>query len=214
MSTPAPETGQPGTTQPPAGGQPEQQPGGTTPPPEGQQPPTPPEPPKPTETVDFWKTKAREQEGRAKANASAAQELERIKQGQMTEQEKINAAAAQAQRERDEAIAETARWKAAAAHGITEAHFDLLGIGTEDEISDRAKRLGQLLQESAELKALKAQLQQQQQGGQPPEGGPLSGTPQPGSVPGLNPGAPKTADNSYPESWFPKRNRGQAHQQT
>jgi hypothetical protein len=45
--------------------------------------------PKPTETVDFWKAKAREQESRAKANKLAADELAVIKDAQKTEAEKV-----------------------------------------------------------------------------------------------------------------------------
>ena len=43
---------------------------------------------KPTETVDFWKQKAREQEKRAKDNASAAKRLAEIEDAQKTETEK------------------------------------------------------------------------------------------------------------------------------
>jgi hypothetical protein len=45
--------------------------------------------PKPTETVEFWKAKAREQENRAKANKSAADELAAIRDAQKTEAEKV-----------------------------------------------------------------------------------------------------------------------------
>ena len=44
--------------------------------------------PKPTETVDFWKQKAREQEKRAKENAKAAERLSEIEQSQKSEAEK------------------------------------------------------------------------------------------------------------------------------
>ncbi len=47
------------------------------------------EQPKPTETVDFWKQKAREQEKRAKDNASAAQRLAEIEDAQKSESEKV-----------------------------------------------------------------------------------------------------------------------------
>jgi hypothetical protein len=43
---------------------------------------------KPTETVDFWKAKAREQETRAKANADAAKRLADIEAAQLSESEK------------------------------------------------------------------------------------------------------------------------------
>jgi hypothetical protein len=48
-------------------------------------PPVTPDPPKPTETVEFWREKARMQEDRAKANAAAAAELQQIKDRDLTE---------------------------------------------------------------------------------------------------------------------------------
>lgn len=45
--------------------------------------------PKPTETVDFWKTKAREQEKRAKDNADAAKRLADIEESQKSETQKV-----------------------------------------------------------------------------------------------------------------------------
>jgi len=44
--------------------------------------------PKPTETVDFWKQKAREQEKRAKENAEAAKRLSEIEESQKSEAQK------------------------------------------------------------------------------------------------------------------------------
>lgn len=46
------------------------------------------EQPKPSETVDFWKQKAREQEKRAKDNADAAKRLAEIEDAQKSESEK------------------------------------------------------------------------------------------------------------------------------
>lgn len=46
------------------------------------------QPKKPTETVEFWKAKAREQEKRAKENAAAAKELADFKESQKTETQK------------------------------------------------------------------------------------------------------------------------------
>jgi len=43
---------------------------------------------KPTETVDFWKAKAREQEKRAKENAAAAKKLADLEESQKTELQK------------------------------------------------------------------------------------------------------------------------------
>lgn len=46
------------------------------------------EQPKPTDTVDFWKQKAREQERRAKDNADAAKRLAEIEDAQKSDAEK------------------------------------------------------------------------------------------------------------------------------
>ena len=62
-----------------------------TDPPEGQ--------PKPTETVDFWKQKAREQEKRAKENADAAKRLDELEQASKSDLEKANDRAAKAEAE-------------------------------------------------------------------------------------------------------------------
>lgn len=202
MSTPAPEpaTGATqGTTQPPAATAPPADPA-TTPPAEQNPPAT----PAPTDTVEFWKQKSREQEARAKANADAAKELEKIKEGQKTEAEKIAEASRKAAEDAAEARAETARWKAAAANRVSEANFDLLGVGTEEEINSRAKRVGILEAAALELAELK-----KGQEGQPPP------TPPTGAVKGLVPGAPPQTDSSYPPDWFPQlRKKAATNQQT
>lgn len=46
--------------------------------------------PKPSETVDFWKQKAREQEKRAKENAEAAKRLAEYEEAQKSETQKIS----------------------------------------------------------------------------------------------------------------------------
>jgi len=55
--------------------------------------------PKPTETVDFWKQKAREQEKRAKDNADAAKRLSEIEESQKSEAEKAAERIAKAEAE-------------------------------------------------------------------------------------------------------------------
>jgi hypothetical protein len=182
MTTPAPETGgqAEGTgTAPEPEGQ-EQQPQGEQQQPEGGQ------------DLEYWKRRARENEQKAKANAAAAKKLQEQEDAQKSDSQKVADAAAQAQRERDEARAETLRYKAAATHHVTEANFDLLGTGSEEDIMARAKRVGVLEADSAELKALKAQ-----QAPPAPEG---DGT---GPVKKLTPGQEQPPDNSYPAGWFP-----------
>lgn len=118
-----------------------------------------PEQPKPTETVDFWRQKAREQEARAKSNAEAAKRLAEIEDAQKTEQQRIADRQMQIERERDEARAEGLRYKAAAKHGIGEDHFDLLGTGDEETIGRRAERLGSLLKTASEVEQLRAEVE-------------------------------------------------------
>ena len=54
--------------------------------------------PRPTETVDFWKEKAREQEKRAKENADAAKRLAEIEAASKTAEEKAAERLAEAER--------------------------------------------------------------------------------------------------------------------
>ena len=158
--------------------------------------------PKPTETVDFWKQKAREQEQRAKANADKAREFDAFKESQKSEAEKNVERAAAAERERDELKAEGLRYKAAAKHGISEDFFDLLGTGDEEAIGGRAERIGGLLKLQSENERLTAELTALK------EGKPAPGSSRP--VAALKPGASPEAikppqDNSYPAHWLPQR---------
>jgi TPR repeat protein len=80
--------------------------------------------PKPTETVDFWKQKAREQEGRAKANAEAARRLAEIEESQKSEAEKVADRIAKAE-------AEVATVPAKVAASLRDALVSL-GVVSED----------------------------------------------------------------------------------
>jgi hypothetical protein len=98
--------------------------------------------PKPTETVDFWKTKAREQEKRAKENATAAKRLAEIEESQKTEAQKsadrIKALEDQvATAERD-----ALRFKVASKYGIGDEDTDLfLTASDEETLQKQAERL-------------------------------------------------------------------------
>lgn len=65
-------------------------------------------------------------------------------EAQKTEAQRLQEAATTAQRETETARAEATRYKVAAMHGITAENFDLLGEGTEAEITARAERLAAL----------------------------------------------------------------------
>lgn len=58
-----------------------------------------------------------------------------------TDSQRAQEGLAEASRERDEALAEAARLRAAIDHGLTADDLELLGTGTPEEIEERAKRL-------------------------------------------------------------------------
>lgn len=64
---------------------------------------------KPTETVDFWRQKAREQEKRAKENKAAADELSQLKEQQKTAEQKAAEREAAATQRAEEAEARALR---------------------------------------------------------------------------------------------------------
>jgi len=97
--------------------------------------------PKPTETVDFWKQKAREQENRAKANAAAALKLKEIEDRDLSELQK-------AQRDREEALTrlqeierEAVRNRVALAKGLPAEIAATLNGANEEELAAHADRL-------------------------------------------------------------------------
>lgn len=74
-----------------------------------------------------------------------ADQFSALEEASKTEAQRLSETAATAQRDADEARAEAIRYKAAATHGIPADHFDLLGTGTEEEITARAEKLAALL---------------------------------------------------------------------
>lgn len=92
---------------------------------------------KPTETVDFWKQKAREQEQRAKANAKAADELNALKQAQMSETERTVARLAEMERETAAARAEALRFRIATRYGISDEDAELFLTATDEDVLER-----------------------------------------------------------------------------
>lgn len=99
------------------------------------------EQPKPSETVDFWKQKAREQEKRAKENAEAAKRLAEIEESQKSEAEKS------AERVREaEQRAQALEFRATVAEiageaGIPAALLAGPGDRTAEAVKDYAKAL-------------------------------------------------------------------------
>lgn len=99
---------------------------------------------KPTETVEFWKQKAREQEKKAKENVAARVELDNLKAAQLTNEERITAELSQAITERDQALTDLLRWKVATRFGIADEDVDLFLTGTDEEtLTKQAERLAE-----------------------------------------------------------------------
>lgn len=97
--------------------------------------------PKPTETVDFWKRQARENEARAKANADAAKRLKEIEDRDLSELQK-------AQRDREEALArlqeverEALRNRVALTKSLPPEIAAILSGANEDELTAHADAL-------------------------------------------------------------------------
>jgi hypothetical protein len=95
------------------------------------------EQPKPTETVDFWKQKAREQEKRAKDNADAAKRLAEIEESQKSESEKVADRIAKAEAEVASVpakVADSLREHLVALHEIDKDDADLFLTASDPEL--------------------------------------------------------------------------------
>lgn len=98
--------------------------------------------PKPTETVDFWKAKARENEKRAKANADAAKRLAEIEDANKSEAEKAAERIRELEAEAEAARREALRFKVASKYGIGDEDADLFLTGSDEEtLAKQAERL-------------------------------------------------------------------------
>ena len=113
----------------------------------------------PEEKVDKatdWKAKyeamrehSREWERKAKGNQDAADELEKLKASQLTEQEKANKRAEKAEAELNELKAAAARAEAVASvadkHGVPTEFVSMLSGNDADELAAQVKRALELL---------------------------------------------------------------------
>lgn len=97
---------------------------------------------KPTETVEFWRSKAREQEKRAKANAEAATRLAEIEDSQKSEAERATEAIAKERQRADEAQREATSLRIATEHRLDTADAALLAkLPDEEAMTALAERL-------------------------------------------------------------------------
>ena len=98
--------------------------------------------PKPTETVDFWKAKAREQEKRAKENAQAAKRLSEIEEANKSEAEKSADRIRALEEQLATAERSSLRFKVASKYGIGDEDADLFLTGSDEEtLMKQAERL-------------------------------------------------------------------------
>ena len=88
---------------------------------------------KPTETVEFWKQKAREQEKRAKENSTAADRLAEIENANKTEAEKAAAKIAELEADAASARVEALRFRVASEYGIDGEKAELLLTASDEE---------------------------------------------------------------------------------
>ena len=95
------------------------------------------QPVKPTETVEFWKGKAREQEKRAKENADARKQLDELTESRKSEIEKAQERAAAAEAEASTVpakVADALRVHLVALHEIDADDADLFLTATDPEL--------------------------------------------------------------------------------
>jgi hypothetical protein len=95
--------------------------------------------------AEKWKQLSRKNEARARENSTAADELKKIRDSQMSEQERLTAQLAEAQETAARERTERLRLVAAASYDLPAEALDLLRGSTEDEINENAERLAALI---------------------------------------------------------------------
>lgn len=138
--------------------------------------------PKPTETVDFWKAKAREQESRAKSNADAAKRLQEIEDAAKSAEQRAADEAARAQQSAREATERADRAELGVEHSIGKDFLDLLGGGSREDMASRAERLAPLLAAQRENEQLRAENESLRNGRSVPTRTPIASL-RPGATP-------------------------------
>jgi len=101
----------------------------------------PPKPTRPTDTVEFWKQKAREQETRAKANASAAEKLAAFEDRDKTEAQRLTDRADAAEKRATDLESRALRLEVASEKGLTPAQAKRLIGATREELEADADDL-------------------------------------------------------------------------
>lgn len=124
--------------------------------------------PKPSETLDYWKKRSRENERRAKdndkrakENAAAAKRLAEIEAESKTAEERQTEAVERQKAETEALRVENLRLKAAGTHGVTGedaegvAYSDLISGTDEESVAKSAEAIGRLVAAANELAAMK-----------------------------------------------------------
>ena len=99
-----------------------------------------------SEQIAHWKSMARKWEKSSKANSKAQEELQQLKDAQLSDIDRANKERDDAMRERDEARADHSRLMAAAANNLPVDLIDFLGSGTDEEINERAASISEAIE--------------------------------------------------------------------
>lgn len=168
-----------------------------------------PEEPKPSETVDYWKKRSRENEKRAKDNAEAAKKLQELEDAKKTEEERRADAEAKQKQETEALRLENLRLRAAGTHAVSGedsegvAYADLISGTDEQSINQSAEAIGRLVAAVAERDQLKEQVEGK---GRAVSGRP-AGNLRSGAVPQGNPAQPSGSNGvSEAERRFGSKN--------
>lgn len=105
--------------------------------------------PKPTETLEFWKAKAREQENRAKANADKAVKFDALEEAKKSDEQKAADRIAKAEQRAAELELRTDRAEVAAATGVP---VEILA-GPKGKTAEEIQAYADMLKEWAERDA-------------------------------------------------------------
>lgn len=143
------------------------------------QPEAPPAPVASAQTPETdWQAEARKWEKRSKDNYDRVQELQpladqfrQLEEASKSDMQRLQESLEAANRAREETAAEALRMKVAMSHGLSADDLELLGTGSEDQLTARAQRIAQLAAAAAQAAATPT----------PPPGG--------RTVPDLRPGA-------------------------
>lgn len=153
--------------------------------------------PKPTETLDYWKKRSRENEKRAKDNAEAAKEYTKLQEAQKTEEQKRLDNDVKQKQEAESLRLENIRLRAAGTHSVSGedkegvSYADLISGTDEDSVKQSAEAIGRLVAAAKERDSLQERLDALE------KGRPVTGRPQgslrSGATPPGDPAGPKGA---------------------